>query len=85
MSINSRYAINQEAVSKGFGPNFGSIDFDVNSTSKELLEVRGGKTVAGTFYIGGKQFELTLAELDRAIETLQTAKSTFYQKFRFRL
>ena len=85
MSINSRYAIDQEHVNKGFGSNFGSIDFDVNSTSKERLELRGGKTIAGTFHIGGKEFELTLSELDRIIETLQTAKSIFYQKFRFRI
>lgn len=83
MSVNLRHGINQEETTRSFGPTFGTIDFDPAPTSKVILETRGNKAKAGTFHIGGKQFELTLAELDRAIETLQTGKSMFYQKYRF--
>ena len=78
-----RYGIDQDEVSRSYGPTFGSIDFELKSTSKALLETKGNKTIAGTFHIGGRQFELTLAELDRVIETCQSAKTTFWQKFRF--
>lgn len=82
MSVNLRYGINQEKT-KHLGRLFGSIDFEVASTSKPVLESRGENATAGTLLIGGKEFQVTLAELDRIVETCQTAKTVFFQKFRF--
>lgn len=82
MSVNHSYGINQEKV-KHFGKLFGSIDFEVASTSKRILESRQENATAGTLQIGGKEFQVTLAELDRIIETCQNAKMVFFQKYRF--
>lgn len=83
MSINARHGIDNEQVTKSYGPVFGSIDFEPTPITKELFQMKGNKSNAGTFHIGGKQFNLTLAELDRVIETCQNAKSVFWQKFKF--
>jgi len=84
MSVNNRHAIDQNKVKK-FGNYFGSIDFEVNSISQAVLEAKRMDTRAGKLLIGGKEFECTLAELDRIIETCQNAKVIFYQKYRFGL
>lgn len=85
MSINLRHGIDNEQTTKKFGPTFGSIDFEPATITKEVLSSQGQKSNAGTFYIGGKSFNVTLAELDRIIETCQSAKTVFFQKFRFRV
>ena len=84
MSVNSRFGINPEKTQK-FGKLFHTIDFDVHSASKSVLEQRQMDTFAGNFIIGGKEFKVTLEELDRIIETCQTAKTVFLQKYRFRM
>ena len=82
MSVNLRFGIDPDKT-RHLGNLFGSIDFEVSSTSKGLLESRGENATAGKFLIGGKEFQVTLAELDRIVETCQTAKSVFFQKYRF--
>lgn len=84
MSVNQRHGIDQKKVEK-FGNYFGSIDFELNSVSQAVLELRRQDTKAGKFLIGGKEYECTLAELDRIIETCQLAKQSFFQKYRFGL
>jgi hypothetical protein len=84
MSVNQRHAIDQNKV-KRFGNYFGSIDFEVNSVSQAAIEAKRMDTKAGKLLIGGREFECTLAELDRLIETCQNAKVVFYQKYRFGL
>ncbi len=83
MSINARHAIDNERVTKSYGSMFGTIDFEPNEISKQVLQMEGNKANAGKFHIGGKEFNVTLAELDRIIETCQNAKSVFWQKFKF--
>jgi len=82
MSVNQRHALDQNKMQK-FGTYFGSIDFEVNSVSQAVLEGKRQDTRAGKLLIGGKEFDCTLAELDRIIETCQTAKAVFFQKYRF--
>jgi hypothetical protein len=84
MSVNQRHAIDQKKVQK-FGKHFGSIDFEVGPISHAVLELNRQDTKAGKFLIGGKEFDCTLAELDRIIETCQTAKEVFFQKYRLGL
>lgn len=83
MSVNTRFGMNSDKV-KRFGNLFGTIDFDViDHPNKTQLERFGNDTLAGTLQIGGKEFQLTLAELDRIVETCNIAKTVFFQKYRF--
>lgn len=83
MSVNTTHGMNPAKV-KRFGNLFGTIDFDViDHPNKTQLERFGNDTIAGTLQIGGKEFELTLAELDRIVETCNIAKTVFFQKYRF--
>lgn len=85
MSVNLRHGIDEEKT-KHLGPIFNSIDFDViNPPNKTTLERRGNQTQAGTFHIGGKTFNLTIGELERIVETLNIAKTVFWQRYRFGL
>lgn len=84
MSTNHRYAVNQDRV-EHLGNYHGSIDFEVKSTSKLGIQRTGQGTPAGKLTIGTKEFELSLAELDRLIETCQNAKTIFFQKYRMRM
>jgi hypothetical protein len=83
MSVNTTIGMSPEKV-KRFGELFGTIDFDVvEHPSKQQLDRFGNDTIAGKFHIGGKEFQLTLAELDRIVETCNIAKTVFFQKYRF--
>lgn len=83
MSVNTTVGMNPAKV-KRFGNLFGTIDFNViEHPNKTQLERFGNDTLAGTLQIGGKEFELTLAELDRIVETCNIAKTVFFQKYRF--
>lgn len=82
MSVNMRYGLDHKKVQK-LGAYFGSIDFEVNSASEATITTKKQDTNAGKFLIGGKEFDCTLAELDRIIETCQLAKLVFFQKYRF--
>lgn len=84
MSVNQRHSLDAKKVQR-LGNYFASIDFEVSSTSSAILEARRQDTKAGKFLIGGKEYECTLAELERIIETCQLAKQTFFQKYRFGL
>lgn len=84
MSVNLRYS-QDEKKTKHQGPLFGSIDFEVASSTKAVIESRGKSTTAGTLQIGGKEFKLTIGELEHLIETCQIARSAFFQKYRFGL
>lgn len=84
MSVNLRYS-QDERKTKHLGPLFNTIDFEVDSSNKALLETRQKNTSAGKLLIGGKEFKLTIGELDHLIETCQVAKQAFFQKYRFGL
>jgi len=82
MSVNHRFAIDDRKTNHQ-GPLFSSIDFEVESSNKAILESRRKNTPAGKLLIGGKEFKLTIGELEHLIETCQIAKQTFFQKYRF--
>lgn len=67
MSVNLISGINQDKVAK-FGKYFGSIDFEVNSTSKAQLQNKGDNIIAGKFLIAGAEFDCSLSDLDNIIE-----------------
>ena len=59
-----------------------NIDFEINSElSTEQIKSRQGDTPVGAFQIDDKNFDVTLAEIDRIIETAQSAKSTFLKSY----
>lgn len=82
MSVNLKYAVDQRKVAN-LGKYIASMDFEVNSTSKENLQRVGQGTNAGVLSIGNSEFQLTLAEVDHLIQTLQSAKHVFFHKYRF--
>lgn len=81
MSLNQTHAIDQQKVAK-YGKYFGSIDF-VTKNGITRSDLRRDKldTVVGTFTIGGVDFNLTISELDRIIETGNAAKEVFIRKY----
>lgn len=81
MSVNQRFGMDPDKT-KHLGRNFSTIDFEVNPASRHNLKVKGEDAIAGKLLIGGKEFNCTLAELDRIIETCQLAKTVFWQKYR---
>lgn len=82
MSVNLKYAVDKDKAAK-LGEFIPSIDFEVNSSSKETIDRKGPGTIAGTFHIGNQSYKLSLAELDYIVQTCEVAKRTFFQKYRF--
>ena len=73
MSINQRYSINQEKVSK-WGKYFGSIDFELSSATRQQLNSRGNQIQAGEFVIADKKFKCTLEDIDNIIDSCKMGK-----------
>jgi len=82
MSVNLKYGQDPKKT-RHLGSLFNTIDFEVASSNKAISETGKKNTPAGTLQIGGKEFNLTIGELDHLIETCQLAKNTFFQKYRF--
>lgn len=81
MSVNMKYGMDQTKVRK-YGKLFGTIDFELNDqVSSEVIKVKQQDTLIGEFLIGEKRFPVTLAELDRIIETAETARSVFHKSY----
>jgi len=81
MSLNSTHAMNQEKVRR-FGKLFGTIDFEVNEgLSVDVIKQRTADTPIGEFQIGGKTYNVTLAEINRIIETAENARSVFNKSY----
>ena len=75
------HGMDQEKV-KRYGNLFGTIDFVLDENlSTERIRNKKSDTVVGNFEIAGKSYSITLAELDRIIETAEAAKSTFYKSY----
>jgi hypothetical protein len=84
MSVNLIHAINGDKV-KRFGQLWPTIDFEHRASGElnaDAIQQRYTDTVIGDFLIGGKRFQITLKEIERVIETLQTAQQVFRQKYR---
>ncbi len=81
MSLNMTYAMNQNKV-KRYGKLFGTIDFVINKDLNEtIIKQRYKDTIIGEFHISGKEYTVTLAELDRIIETAENAKRVFFKSY----
>lgn len=74
-------AMDQKKV-KRYGKLFGTIDFTLSDhLNPDIINKRYTDTTIGSFHIGGKEFEITLAELDRIVETAEVAKSSFLKSY----
>lgn len=81
MSLNMTHAMDQTKA-KRYGSLFGTIDFNLNENlSSDKIRNRKADTIIGNFEIGGNSYLITLAELDRIIETAESARSTFYKSY----
>jgi hypothetical protein len=81
MSLNMTNAMDQKKIRR-FGKLFGTIDFDIKENiNPDVIKQKRSDTIVGKFHIAGKSFEVTLAELDRIIETAETAKSSFQKSY----
>jgi hypothetical protein len=81
MSLNMTNAMDKKKVRR-FGKLFGTIDFQMNEKlSSEAVKQRTAETTVGEFQIDGKSYPVTLAEIDRIIETAQMAKSVFFKSY----
>lgn len=81
MSINQSFALNPSKMKK-FGSLFGTIDFEpMTGISRAVLQNLRGDTVVGTFSIGDTNHNVTIAELDRIIETATSAKEGFQRRY----
>ena len=65
MSINLCWGMDQKKVAK-FGKYFGSIDFEVFSTSRSAIKMNRD-VLAGTLFIGSREHKLKLSELDQLV------------------
>ena len=81
MSLNMTHAMDKKKV-KRYGKLFGSIDFQLtDNATAEVIKQRRSDTTIGEFEIGGKSFPVTLAEIDRIIETAENARNTFLKSY----
>lgn len=81
MSLNQTHGMNPEKT-KHYGPLFGSIDFEMNeSLSGAVIRQRRGDTTIGSLKISGHSYNVTMNELERIIETLQSARDVFYKSY----
>lgn len=85
MSVNSRYAINEDRV-KRFGKLYSSIDFDIsdNLTAEQYFTKNDYQTI-GKFCIGKKSFDITFKELERIQETVYEAKQAMERAYQIGL
>lgn len=82
MSLNMTNGMNPKKVER-FGRLFGTIDFEVSNTlTNEQLQKTGRRSIVGEFKIGGHSFPITLEELDRLIETAESATSVINKGYR---
>ena len=81
MSVNSRYAIDENRV-KRFGKLYSSIDFEISDRISEHYFENNEKPVVGKLHIGGKTFDVTYQELDMIQRTLGTAKDAVNRKYK---
>tara|TARA_B100000085_G_scaffold245513_1_gene238716 strand:- start:184 stop:450 length:267 start_codon:yes stop_codon:yes gene_type:complete len=85
MSINQISAINPNK-SRRYGKFYGSIDFTINeSLSANAIKTDLKNQPAGEFEIGGRKYELTWAEMNRIIETMQDGQDAIMKTYRYGL
>ena len=82
MSINLSPGINPEKT-KNLGKFFHTLDFEFNDSfaQNDYLN-RNSKIPVGHFFIGKSKFEISIAEMERIIETMEAAKDTLYKKYK---
>jgi hypothetical protein len=82
MGINHRYGYDQKRTRR-YGALFSSIDFEL---SEELTvddyQKKSEIKPIGAFCIGNKKFNVTFKELQRILETAQSAEASLRKKYR---
>lgn len=82
MSINSRFAIDQNKVRK-YGKFYGSIDFECNEkVSASYFKNDPKRPPIGEFLIGNSRFEVTMDELELIEQTVREARETVMKRYR---
>lgn len=79
--LNQSFAMSEQKTRR-FGKLFNTIDFETTPTSVDIIEKFKSDTPVGTFYIGGKEFQVTLEEIEQIENTMKQAKTVFFQKYR---
>ena len=80
-SLNQTHAYDPKKI-RHFGKLFGTIDFEMNENlSGPVIRQRQSDTTVGSLFIGERSFNLTIAEIERVIETLQNAREVFYKSY----
>lgn len=79
--LNMTHAYDPKRV-KHLGKHFSTIDFQMNEgLNGETIRKQRSDTVVGSLLIGDREYKLTLAEIDRLIETLHSAKDVFSKSY----
>lgn len=79
--INQSFAMSEQKTRR-FGKLFNTIDFECTPTNLDVIEKFKSDTPVGIFHIDGKEFQLTLEEIEQIEYTMKQAKTIFFQKFR---
>lgn len=82
MSINSRFAVDQNRVRK-YGEFYGSIDFECDNTvSASTFKNNPTRPVIGKFFIGNSKFNVTMDELELIEQTAREAREAVMKRYR---
>ena len=82
MSINSRFAVDQNKIRK-YGRFYGSIDFECNDKiSAQVFKNNSISTNIGEFIIGNSRFPMTMEELELMEQTCREARETVMKRYR---
>lgn len=82
MSVNQSFSFNNSRAEK-MGNHFSSIDFEINpDLTSEIVKSSTTKCKVGSFSISNKKFDLNLNEINRIIETLESAKEIYIKKYK---
>lgn len=79
--INKSFAYDRKKTER-LGQVFSSIDFSLNENYTADNFKNNRKAVAGTFYIGNSKHNVNVHELNRIIETAQSALDVLNKKYR---
>lgn len=79
--INQSIAMDEKKT-RHLGKLFNTIDFEFIDTNLQMIEKFQGDTPIGNFLIGGKEFQITLNEVEQIENTMKMAKTIFAQKYR---
>jgi hypothetical protein len=84
MSINNTWSYGTKA--RNLGEVFNTIDFELNpALTSEAVKHRATQTIVGNLTIGNRTTKLNLKEIDKIIETLESAKDVYFKKYKLNI